>query len=153
MSLHTNNNLAPDAGGTKLLVLVDTQEPGTAERDYGSRLLESTSNAPISALLSFELLDVTLSITLEACTVNITPYGMLRGTIEIDWSGNNQPVILLQDEVRAARAEELCYLLCMLDLIREAERSQTFRSRRISHPELHEAFQERWEIIDEVLQQ
>ena len=87
-----------------------------------------------------------LSVTLEACTVNINPYGILRGTIEIDWRGNILPVIL-QDEVRAARAEGSCYLLCILDLIREAERSQTFRSRRISHPELHETFQERWELI------
>ena len=154
MSLHTNNNLAPDAGGTKrlILVLVDTQEPGTAVRDDGSRntlatrLLESTSTAPISTLLSFDVLDMALSVTLEACTVNINPYGILRGTIEIDWRGNILPVIL-QDEVRAARAEGSCYLLCILDLIREAERSQTFRSRRISHPELHETFQERWELI------
>ena len=73
---------------------------------------------------------------------------MLGGTIEIDWRCNNQPVILKDDsEVRAARAEGSCYLLCTLDLILEAERSQTFRSLRISRPELHETFQERWEII------
>ena len=74
----------------------------------------------------------------------LNPYGMLRGAIEIDWRGNNLHVIF-QDEVRAARAEGSC--LGILDLIREAERSQTFRSRRISHQELHETFQERWEII------
>ena len=67
MSLHTNNNFAPDAGGTKRRVLVDTQEPGTAGRDDGSQntlatlLLESTSNAPISTLLSFDSLDEALS--------------------------------------------------------------------------------------------
>ena len=153
-SLHTNNNLAPDAGGTKRRVLVDTQEPGTAERDDGSRntlatrLLESTSNAPISTLLSFELLDLALSMMLEACTVKINPYhdSMFRGTMEIDWRDNKLPVIL-QVEVRAARAEGSCYLLCILDLIREAERLPTFRSQRISRQELHETFQERWELI------
>ena len=145
LSLHCYSHHAPDVVST-------AQEPNTADRDDGSRdtlttrSLESTSNAPISTLLSFELIDVTLSITLEACAVNVKPYGMLSGTIEIDWRGNNLPVIL-QDEVRAVRAEGSCYLLCILDLIREAERSQTFRSRRISHPELHETFQERWEII------
>ena len=67
MSPHTNNNLAPDAGGTKRRVLVDIQEPGTAGRDDGSQntlatlLLESTSNAPISTLLSFDSLDEALS--------------------------------------------------------------------------------------------
>ena len=43
---------------------------------------------------------------------------MLRGTIQIDWRGTNLPVVL-QYEVRAARAEGSCYLLCILDLILE----------------------------------
>ena len=99
-----------------------------------------------STPLRFELLNENLYVASEACTVNTVPYGRLYGSFRLKWR-TVEAVVSLQDDIRASRGEGSCYLLCFLDLAREAESSLTFRNRRRSHPDLQGVFQERWEIL------
>ena len=97
-------------------------------------------------ILNFHLLNRHSRMAAANRTVNRDPYGRIDGTAHVTWRGRNSS-IPLSDEVRAARAEGSCYLLCLQDLVREAEHSASFHTRRRAHPELQGPFQERWEIM------
>ena len=141
-----------DGGAAPETITDSTQpQPLRATAATGSRLAElqhrrGSSDTTIATQLVFECLDEELQITAEDCTVNTIPYGRLSGTIHIEWRAATASMIL-RDEVRAARAEGSCYLLCLIDLARDAERSISFSARRKAHPELQGIFKERWELL------
>jgi hypothetical protein len=74
------------------------------------------------------------------------PYGLLSGTVSIQWKGvcfESE----LHSEVFAARGEGSCYLLCILNVISKAELVPEFQHRRITRPALQGIFQEQWGIL------
>jgi hypothetical protein len=97
-------------------------------------------------VLNFHVLNQNRRMAAANWAVNRAPYGRINGTAHVTWRARDSSIIL-SDEVRAARAEGSCYLLCLQDLVREAESSASFHLRRKAHPELQGPFQERWEII------
>jgi hypothetical protein len=97
-------------------------------------------------VLHFHLLDQNRRMAAANRAVNRAPYGRIDGTGHVTWRARASSIILW-DEVREARAEGSCYLLCLQDLVREAESSASFHTRRKAHPELQGPFQERWELI------
>ena len=86
-------------------------------------------------VLNFHVLDQNRRMAAANRAVNRAPYGRIDGTAHVTWRARDSSIIL-SDEVRAARAEGSCYLLCLQDLVREAESPASFHIRRKTHPEL-----------------
>ena len=82
----------------------------------------------------------------EGCNVAAEPYGSLHGPAYPTWRGQCHP-ICIRDQVRAARGEGSCFLLCILTSILEAESLPEFAERRSAHPELQGDFAERWKLL------
>jgi hypothetical protein len=96
--------------------------------------------------LKFQLFNADLRICAPGCTVNTKPYGLLSGTVSIQWKGlcfESE----LHPEVFAARGEGSCYILYILNVISKAELVPEFQHRRITHPALQGIFQELWGIL------
>ena len=106
--------------------------------------------------LKFQLFNADLRICAPGCTVNTKPYGLLSGTVSIQWKGlcfESE----LHSEVFAAKGEGSCYLLCILNVISKAELVPEFQHRRITHPDLqgmehqptlqHLGFDQSWVVL------
>ena len=65
---------------------------------------------------------------------------------KLSWRGRSY-IVLVNDEVRAARGNGACGLLCILDVCRAANMDQQFCNRIKEHVELQGSFQEKWNML------
>ena len=96
--------------------------------------------------LHLHLLNASLRFALEGMDVNSQPYAIISGLATLSWRGRSYNV-LVNDEVRAARGNGACGLLCILDVCRAAAMDQQFCNRIKEHVELKGSFYEKWNML------
>ena len=96
--------------------------------------------------LTYRLLNDNLRCTIDGVDINTQPYALLSGRANLFWR-NHSHAVSLNDEVRAARGEGACGLLCILDVLRAANLDHSFRKRVREHAELQGIFQDKWNVL------
>ena len=94
--------------------------------DVQSEVL-TLSEADVSEGLDTRLnfLNGSLRFALEGVDINTQPYAILSGMANLSWRGRYY-LVSVNDEVRAARGNGACGVLCILDVCRAANIDEQF---------------------------